>query len=318
MDITPANLDLLYKGLNFAFQGGLQLGAEQSFWKDIATEMPSSTETNVYPFISMIPGLREWVGPRIFNNVAARSYSLTNKHWEDSIEVDRNKIEDDQFGMYTPIAGMLGQHCEEWPDRELARVVEAGTTELGWDGQFFFDTDHPVDPDNAGAGTNSNKLVGAGYDIAVADPLVPFAAAKAAMALWKREDGQQMGTQLDTIMVHPNEEKFGLQIVEAINTMQVAGANTAAAGVTNVYRGRVNLIVNPYLKVTSGRPWYGLCTRKMLKPFLWQKRKPPELVALTNPQDSNVFRQRVFQWGVDLRGAGGYTFPFLAFRMSAS
>jgi phage major head subunit gpT-like protein len=316
MLITPANLEKFFDGINMAFQNARM--ETPTFYKEVATEVPSGTARNVYPFLSKIPGLREWVGPRQANNVAARSYELVNKHYEGTIEADRNTLEDDQEGIYTPISGMLGQEVAEHPDRKIAEAIEAGTTALCWDGQFFFDTDHPVDPDNAGAGTQSNKLVGAGYDIAVADPLVPFAAARAAMAGWKREDGENMGNMGNLIMVHPNEEKPGLQIVEALNTMQVAGANTAAAGVSNVFKGKVSLLVNPYLKVTAGRPWYLLNTTRQVKPFLWQTRKAAEMVAMTNINDSNVFYEKKFVWGVDLRAAAGYTFPFLAFRMSAS
>lgn len=314
MQITPSKLEEFFQGINFAFNIGVQ--SAPTFYNDIATIVPSTSERNVYPFLSNAPGLREWVGSRILNNVAARNYTLENKHFEGGLEVDRNKLEDDTYGIYAPMSQMLGQHVSEFPDRKIAEVCEAGTTAVCWDGQFFFDTDHPVDPDNAGAGTNSNKLVGAGYDLAVADPLVPYAAARAAMQLWKREDGLQMGIIPDTIMVHPNEEKFALQIANAAMTAQAVGS--AAAGVSNVFGGGIKVLVNPYLTVTSGRPWYLLCTKKAIKPFLWQTRKPAELVALTNITDANVFYQRKFVWGVDLRANAGYTFPFLAFRMSAS
>ncbi len=214
---------------------------------------------------------------------------------------------------------MIAQQVAEWRDRRLAQVIEAGITSLCWDGQYFFDTDHPVDPDS-GTATNSNKLVGATYDISgnSGDPLIAYAAAKAAMALWKREDSQQLGTVPDTIMVHPNEEKYALQIANASITPQAVGS--AAAGVSNVFSGGAGLrvIVNPFLTVTSGKPWYLLCTKRGIKPFGWQNRQPPNMVARVEVTSENVFKLRQFEWGVDLRGEALYTFPFLAFRMSAS
>lgn len=314
MHITPTALDAFFKGLNTKFREGFT--ALPTFHQDVATIVPSTTRSNIYPWLAKIPGMREWVGPRVVNNISVKSYELANKHWEDTIAVDRNDLEDDQYGFYGNVAEMLGQETREWNDVEMARVIEAGTTELCWDGQYFFDTDHPVDPDGLVSGTNSNKLVGAGYDIAVADPLVPFGAARAAMMLWKREDGRQMATIGDTIMVHPNEEKYALQIQKALLTAQAVGS--AAAGVTNVFAGSVNVIVNPHLKVTTGRPWYLLCTKRAIKPFLWQNRKAAELVSRVALTDENVYRLKQFEWGVDLRGAAGYSFPFLAFRMTAS
>jgi phage major head subunit gpT-like protein len=314
MEITPANLTAYQKTLNFSFV--TQMLSAPTYWAKIATEMPSSSEGNVYPFLSMIPGLREWQGPRVINNAALRSYTLLNKHWEDTVGIDRNKLEDDQHGFFAPLVGMLGQHVAEWRDRELARVVEAGTTEVCWDGQFFFDTDHPIDPDGLITGSNVNKLVGAGYDIAVADPLVPYAAAKAAMALWKRDDGLQTGTIPNLLMVHPNEEKFAKQIKNALITAQAV--SSAAAGVSNVFQGDIDIIINPYLTVTSGKPWYLMKTTAPVKPFIWQNRKAAELVARMDITSENVFKMRQFEWGVDLRGAAGYSFPGLCFRMSSS
>jgi len=317
MDLTPSNLDFLFKSLNFSYKQGY--GAKKKYWQDIATEIPSGGEGNIYPFLSMIPGLREWVGPRVINNVSARSYAVPNKHWESTIALDANKIKDDQYGIYSTVAGMLGTHVAEWRDRELARIIELGTSANCWDGQFMFDTDHPVDPDNSGAGTNSNKLVGATYDIsATGNAVAAYAAAKAAMALWKREDGLQMGTIPDTIMVHPNEEVFGKAIVNAGNTAVVFGSNTAAAAPTNVFQGELKLIINPYLTVTSGKPWYLLSTQAPIKPFIWQTREEANLVTRTAITSDNVFLLRQFEYGVDLRGAASYAFPFLAFRMSAS
>ena len=315
MEITPTSLQTFFQGLNFQFRD--MYSKTPTFWSQVASEIPSSSEANIYPFLSMIPGLREWVGPRVVNNAALRAYILTNKHWEDTIAVDRNKLEDDQYGFYGAIAGMLGQQVAEWRDRELARVIEAGTTTLCWDGQNFFDTSHPVDPDNSAAGTNSNKLVGATYDITgnSGDPLIAYANVKSAMALWKREDGAQIATIPDTIMVHPNQEKQGKQIRNALITMS---NGTGSAGVSNVFQGDVNLIINPYLKVTTGSPWYLMKTMASVKPFIWQNRKDAQLVARMNLTDDNVFKLRSFEWGVDLRGAAGYSFPFLCFRGSLS
>lgn len=316
MDITPTAINNFFTRLNFQFQGAME--GVPTFWNKVATEFPSDTSQNLYPFLSMIPGLREWIGPRVINNVAARSFAVANKHWEATYGIDRNQFEDDTYGFYSAMLPMVAQQVAEWRDRRLAQVIEAGTTTLCWDNQYFFDTDHPVDPDNSALGVNSNKLVGAGYDIAVADPLVPYAAAKAKMALWLREDNQQLGTLPDTIMVHPNEEKYALQIANALTTAQAIGS--AAAGVSNVFAGAgaPNVIVNPYLTVTSGKPWYLLCTKRGIKPFGWQNRQAPNLVSRTAVTDENVFKLRQFEWGVDLRGEGTYTFPFLAFRMSAS
>lgn len=321
MDLTPQKLQEFFQLLDFSFQNAFK--QVPTFWNQVATEIPSMAEQNVYPFLAMMPGVREWLGPRQAKNVAARTFTVVNKHFETTMEMDSNKFKDDTYGFYNQMIPNAAMQIAEFRDRELARVIEAGTTTNCWDNQFFFDTDHPVDFDNAGAGIQANKLVGAQYDLGTlsaptADPLLPFAQARAAMALWKRDDGQQMGTVPDLIMVHPNQEKQALQIANAMMTAQAVNGAAAGAGVSNVYYGKVNVLVNPFLTVTSGNPWYLLCTNRGLKPFMWQNRQPPQFVQLTNPNDDNVFRMRQLVWGWDFRGAASYTFPFLAFRMSAT
>jgi phage major head subunit gpT-like protein len=317
MDLTPTAIQAFFQLLDFSFQNAFH--QVPTFWNQIATEIPSATEQNVYPWLAAMPGIREWIGPRQAKNVAARSFTVPNKQWETTMEMDVNKFADDTYGIYNQMIPNAAMQIAEFRDRELARVVEAGTTTNCWDNQFFFETDHPVDFDNSGAGIQANKLVGATYDIAgnSGDPLVAFQNARSAMALWKRDsDGQQMGTIGNLIMVHPNQEKQALQIANAMMTAQAVGS--AAAGVSNVYYGKVEVLVNPFLTVTTGNPWYLLSTNRGLKPFGWQNRKPPTFIQLTSPSDDNVFRMRQLVWGWDFRGAAFYTFPFLAFRMSLS
>lgn len=311
MQITPASLENFFQGLNYAFKDGYE--STPTLWEMLATKAPSGTEKNVYPFLSMIPGLREWVGPRTINNIAARSYSLPNKHWEDTIAVDRNKLEDDQYGFYDGIAAMLGEHVAEFPDRKLTEIIEAGEDELCWDGQPYFDENHPVDPDDAGAGVNSNLLTGSEFDLATTDPTEPYRLAKAAMAAWVREDGKRLGTKPTHIMVGSDLEKYALQVKSALNVAQTVGS--AAASASNVFNGSIEVIVNPLIE---GEAWYLAALNRKIKPFLWQQRQEANLVPLTNVTDPNVFYMRQFVYGVDLRANGGYTFPFLCFKMKAS
>lgn len=317
MDITPTNLQAYQRTLNMAFV--TQRDSAPTYWQRVATEMPSGSEGNVYPFLAMIPGLREWQGPRVINNASLKSYTLMNKHWEDTVGLDRNKLADDQYGFFAPLVGMLGQHVAEWRDRELARVIEAGTTDLCWDGQFFFDTDHPIDPDGLVSGSNVNKLVGATYDISAAgNAVAAYAAAKAKMATWQRPDGLQNGVIPNLLMVHPQDEQYARTIKNSLIVGQVYGSNSAAAGVSNPFMGDIDIIVNPYLTVTTGHPWYLMRTTGPIKPFIWQNRQAAELVSRMDITSENVFKARMFEWGVDLRGAAGYSFPELCFRMSAS
>ena len=119
MIITPASLDAAYTGFSHSFQQGVQSAA--SFWAKLAMQTGSDTEQEVYSFMSRIPRLREWVGERVYNDLAANTYTLPNKDYEDSFEVPRTKFEDDKFGIYMHSAQALGQAVED--DGRLALLL---------------------------------------------------------------------------------------------------------------------------------------------------------------------------------------------------
>lgn len=63
----------------------------------------------------------------------------------------------------------------------------------------------------------------------------------------------------------------------------------------------------------SSTPWFLLDTTRVIKPLIYQSRKKPQLVALTNLTDENVFWRNEFVWGVDMRCNAGYGLWQLAY-----
>lgn len=53
----------------------------------------------------------------------------------------------------------------------------------------------------------------------------------------------------------------------------------------------------------TGAYWYLLCTKKAVKPILFQKRKDYQFIPRTQPDDPTVFDKNEFQFGVDARVA---------------
>lgn len=142
MIITTGNLRALYVAFNAAFASGL--GAAESQYNRIATVVPSTTKTNEYGWLGKFPKMREWLGDRVVNGMEAHGYSIKNKDFELTVGVDRNDIDDDNLGIYTPMMQELGQAAAENPDELVFALLKAGPSTLCYDGQYFFDTDHPV------------------------------------------------------------------------------------------------------------------------------------------------------------------------------
>lgn len=58
----------------------------------------------------------------------------------------------------------------------------------------------------------------------------------------------------------------------------------------------------------AGTPWFLLCTKKALKPLIFQDRKKPQFVAKDNPTDDNVFMNKEFLYGTEARRNVGFGF----------
>lgn len=220
MIINHANLAILNQAFNTAFNAGLTTA--QPMWNQIAMMVPSTTREEKYGWLGKITKFREWLGERQYQNLKQSDYAIKNKTWENTVEVSRDDIEDDQYGVYRPIVEQLGQDAATHPDELVFSLLMSGFATPCFDGQYFFDTDHPVG--------------------------LP---------------GQETST-------------------------------------SNFQGG-------------SGTPWFLVDTTKVIKPIIYQRRRPYAFQAKTNLTDENVFKNNMFVWGADGRSNVGYGLWQLAY-----
>ncbi|MDD5028898.1 MAG: Mu-like prophage major head subunit gpT family protein [Rhodoferax sp.] len=142
MIINQSNLAILNQAFSAAFKNGLTNAAPM--WSQCATLVPSTTAEQKYGWLGKITKFREWIGDRQHQNLVQHDYAIKNKTWEDTIEVSRDEIDDDQYGVYSPVAEQIGQDAALHPDELVFGLLKAGFTTACYDGQYFFDTDHPV------------------------------------------------------------------------------------------------------------------------------------------------------------------------------
>lgn len=140
MQITANSLLALQQGFNAAFLQGL--GSVKASMDLIAMRVPSTADTENYGWMKELPGMREWVGARVVHNLEASAASLKNKAWEHTIGVKRTHIEDDKLGIYTPMLAMQGEIVARHPDELVWGLLPTGFATKGFDGQYYFDSDH--------------------------------------------------------------------------------------------------------------------------------------------------------------------------------
>ena len=224
MDISFPALKSINDAVSLAFNS--QLWAAPGIYKQFTYDASSTGSEEVYPRLDMIPGLREWIGERVVNWLTQTTFTIKNKTFEGTVGLKREDIEDDKYGLLSPVAAQMGENAGRLPDLLVAKLLLNGHTTLGIDGQNFFDTAH------ANYGANGNATTIANY-------------------------------QADT------------------------------GG--------------------GGTPWFLFDTSKVLKPFIFQTRRPFKTVAKFSMTDENTIWADEYIWGVDGRCNAGYGLWQLAY-----
>ncbi|MEO6361432.1 MAG: Mu-like prophage major head subunit gpT family protein [Sphingomicrobium sp.] len=160
MKINSGNLRTLGTGFQTRFQGGL--GQAEAQADLVATVVPSSTGSEEYGWLGKVPNVREWLGDRVVNNATKSDYKIKNRDFELTMAVDRNDIEDDNLGIYGPLFEEMGRSSGAFPSQLVFGLLKNGFNTACYDGQYFFDTDHPVlGADGVTVNSVSNVTAGA-------------------------------------------------------------------------------------------------------------------------------------------------------------
>lgn len=199
--VTNATLNAMRVAFNKVFEQGKARANPQ--YLQVATVVPSTTKSNTYGWLGQWPGFREWVGDRVINSMKEHAYSIQNKDFESSVGVDRNDIADDNLGVYNPMFDEMGYASEVFPDELVFPLLKAGFTTLCYDGQYFLDTDHPVNTKVDGSGTNnsvSNVIIDGAY---VGEPWFLLDVSRSLKPLIYQERSKPQFTAMD----NPNDEQ---------------------------------------------------------------------------------------------------------------
>lgn len=283
------------RGLNVSFSTAFNREFEntETHYQRFATTVPSSTSETNYKWLGQIPQMREWIGEREIQKMSSYEYVIKNRKFESTVSVPRDDIEDDQYGIYVPYFSSLGQTAAQHPDELCFTALKDGFTEKCYDGKPFFAADHPSGEGGKTAASNLShkKLTAESY-----------LEGRTAMMSLCGDRGKSLGLVPDLLVVSPADEKAGRLILNA----------DYIEGTTNVLKGTAELLVAPELADKPGM-WFLMCTKKFLKPVIFQKRREIKLTAKNRDTDENVFLRDEYIWGADGRSNTGYGFWQMAY-----
>lgn len=142
MLITSTSIAALRVGFSKKFNDAF---AEVKSMRDaVAETMPSTEGENLYGWLGELPGMREWIGPRVVHGLKEHDYRIKNQDFELTISVPRNAILDDKLATYGSRFAFMGRSAARHPEEMVWDALKNGFTRECYDGQPFFDADHPV------------------------------------------------------------------------------------------------------------------------------------------------------------------------------
>lgn len=319
MTVTQAELQRIYQNLNKAFMGALE--EHPDIFTAQTMTANSTTAANLYPYLGNLPGVREWVGPRVLNELATRLVSLPNKDWELSFQMKEHDIEDALgsadggfLNAWALIAAGYGEAYRVHRNSHYTDVLVGGLTET-WqvDGQYFYDSDHPLNPDNPGGSTFSNR-----FDTSTGDAR-PLSHANADY-VWrkfrqiKNEQGRPMVlgaivAEVPTALVTKAKQVWKDAVIVP---GAAVGANAANMYQPNPNQDRVQTIIeNPYLDANSETRWYMHCIGRVIKPYLIQERQAVRARQFNGANSEQSAMDGFYRFLTDARYAIGRTLPQL-------
>lgn len=293
MLVNMETISAIFTNFNATFQKAFDAAPSQ--WQDTAMRVPSTGLQNDYSWIDLFPKMRKWLGDKYVKSLKAHGFTIVNDEWEATVAVLRKHIETDQLGIYEPAVRDVGFSSKQLPDEIVSELKNNAFAATCFDGQFFYDTDHPVTDADGVSGSVSNAGTAALSCATLALAAASYGAARLAVMQFKDDEGRPLGLMPDTLEVPPALEATARTLLES---------DRLDDDKPNPYRGTAKLIVNP--RLTSTTAWFLHVTSRPLKPFIYQERKAPMPVQQTGMEAEGVFMRGEYKYGAEASCAGGY------------
>lgn len=175
MNITAQLLDKARAGFKSLYNTGFDKAV--ATYDQLAMVINSNSSDETYGWLKDTSVFRQWLGDRVIQNLSESGFSIKNKSFENTVSVKKDAIEDDKLGLYSVVFTQLGVSAKRHPDSLLFPLIVAGFASVCYDGQYFFDTDHPVVDENGVTQSVSNSGGGSSAAWCLLDtsqPIKPF------------------------------------------------------------------------------------------------------------------------------------------------
>lgn len=155
-----ASIELAFKGFKAKYTDAYS--SAETHRDKVAMTVPPFACQETYGWLGQFPQLREWLGgDRVVKNLAAHAFTLENRKFESTVGVKREDFLGDRLGVFAPMMAEMGHLAALHPEEMIFGLLASSFTNLCFDGQPFFDADHPSTDKDGNLVTVSNVAAGA-------------------------------------------------------------------------------------------------------------------------------------------------------------
>lgn len=289
------------------FVRALAAGSGAGWIDPISMLFTSDQDSETYKWLGQSPAMREWIGGRNTTGFRENGLTIVNKHFEASIEVLVSELRRDKTGqILMRIRELAARTNSHWASL-LSTLIINGTSQVCYDDQFFFDTDH-VEGANQTAQSNdlTTDVSALPVEVASGTPANP-SAGQAQLAImksiaqilsFKDDKNEPMNEDAANFLVMVPTPLY-IPFSSAISIPRAAGTSPQELPVGL----NVSVVVNPRLTGTDDFATFRMDGN--VKPFIRQQETD---VALNVKGEGSEFEfdNAAHQYGVDAWRNVGY------------
>jgi len=299
---TPENCAAIFRGYRATFNAAYNAAPDPRDIEilraeDFAMNVPSTHSSESHGWLGQLPAMRKWVGSRVIHSLQIGQIIVTNESYEETAEVPVTAIDDDSYGIFSPLMGAMGYQARDlW--RKLG--IDALIANATWaDGNAFFCANRVL-ADDANVFTNgsTNTFSAANLETAIT-------------ALRSAQVGKNQSANVlpRLLIVGPSNASLARKILKG----EVVANTAGTASESNPLKGVVDFRVSNDLVGDYAGRWYLMGEIAGIRGVCIQKRKEGTLVSKNQPTDDNVFLENKALYGADARGESFLTMPMLAY-----
>lgn len=268
------------------------------------TPYPSDQETEEYAWLGQVPSMREWIGARLAKGLTDESYKIRNKEFESTIEFLVKELRRDKTGQIEVRVGEHVNRADSHWAQLLTTLLVSGESQVCYDGQYFFDTDHT----EGDSGSQSNDLT-----YAAATGTTPTAAEMAAAIFqaitailgFKDDTGEPMNDTAKQFVVMVPTALMQVTASALSDTIIVDGSTSRTNTLVTNGKFSISFEVNP--RLTDATKFYVFRTDCQVPPMIRQEEVPVEVSAIAEGTELE-FTHKKHQYGLYASRACGYGF----------